>query len=587
MMAGMPEEDLLTDVPWKLVAASPDMMDTRPRDRHYPFRWRSSLAFYAYEPPLDQIDPLCDERITLLKVSCTITGYQPNDVKAGTIDFPGIPTTEVTRAINEYFGCYGVQLNVAVFPPKSTAVEQYPHIVDFEPKTRDLYQAATQEGEILTASKSQVTVGESFTHTESVETGIEADVKGKFGVVEAGVKLSHKWGEKDEEKTSRDAVRSREGKESNALSTQLNQMYNLLTGYHSGTNRAVFLMLPRPHVLQPTDRPTFVRGLRLIEGIQDFFLVVARRKDQPQLTIEATLETGHFPDEVERTYPDPHASDEKRTFEFEVGPIEVGFNDNKKIETYPMSEFSLPEDWQIDLARGDPAHPGVDEIRDFAWDWAGNVHDYQFRAIDDTSVHVYGRLDGPGLSQLTRSLVSRFQRLYRVYARRQRPGAISPSPVLNTPLLITSRSLAVTVKSGDKCMERVRAPWSVPESIVDEAPIRSDLSGAMAGSPSAMLEKIKHSMLTSFSSPTRRPDGIAFTDSDWFKDRMLGLLPQNHWATPVSELTAIPPKARKRLGDARLGEVMSQDMSAFMSATGLNAQKAVQVRRKLLGLPED
>ena len=30
-------------------------------------------------------------------------------------------------------------------------------------------------------------------------------------------------------------------------------MYNLLTSYHAGSNREAFLMLPRPHILQPTE----------------------------------------------------------------------------------------------------------------------------------------------------------------------------------------------------------------------------------------------------------------------------------------------------------------------------------------------
>src|SRR5207245_652882 len=87
-------------------------------------------------------------------------------------------------------------------------------------------------------------------------------------------------------------------RENQSTTTNLSQMYNLLTGYHAGTNRAVFLMLPRPHTLQPTDHRTFVQGLRMIEGLQDFFLIVSRPRQMSALCIEASLETGHFPEDV-------------------------------------------------------------------------------------------------------------------------------------------------------------------------------------------------------------------------------------------------------------------------------------------------
>src|SRR5262249_59811803 len=102
--------------------------------------------------------------------------------------------------------------------------------------------------------------------------------------------------EQDTSQTQTDESRDR--RERYATTTSISQMYNLLTGYHLGTNRAVFLMFPRPHVLQPTDFRTFVQGLRYIEGVQEFFLVVARPKEITGLGIEASLETGHFHEDV-------------------------------------------------------------------------------------------------------------------------------------------------------------------------------------------------------------------------------------------------------------------------------------------------
>src|SRR5437660_621835 len=65
------------DIPWKRIAFSRDMMDKIACDRELPLRWRSSVAVFEYEPPEDQ-QSLDGYRISYLKVSCTITGYQPN-----------------------------------------------------------------------------------------------------------------------------------------------------------------------------------------------------------------------------------------------------------------------------------------------------------------------------------------------------------------------------------------------------------------------------------------------------------------------------------------------------------------------------
>jgi hypothetical protein len=59
-----------------------------------------------------------------------------------------------------------------------------------------------------------------------------------------------------------------------------------------GTNRAVFFLEPRPH-LQDT-KFTFIRGLRRLEGIQEFFLIVNRPKWIPGFAVEVTLETAHY-----------------------------------------------------------------------------------------------------------------------------------------------------------------------------------------------------------------------------------------------------------------------------------------------------
>jgi hypothetical protein len=453
--------DIPVDVPWTLVAASPDMMDTTFCDAGFPPPWQSSLAIYAFEPaPADLPQQLCNQKITYLKVTCSITGFQPTQaevaelnaiptpIQPGAADnvpvpLPNLPGDVVEDLVSEYFACYGVLLNVAVFPSTTTVLQQptgtsqqylfpantntlanpfmdsglqfassrpgnlrlartsprgpnallieftkltidlpvstnvvlkmsiqtrkgavtayqgstevyttplspttgvqdvsiatnssitqvvieanvadkcslaglsyavgertvtlddYPHIIDFEPKTRDLYQAATDQGEILTASTSGVNTGKSLSTTSSSEMGLGlgASVSSAVGAATFGLTgdLTGKWGNTQTDSSTTQIDQSRERRETQGTTTNITQQYNLLTGYHAGTNRAAFLMLPRPHTLQATDYRTFVRGLRMIEGIQEFFLIVSRPISLPGICVEASLETGHFPEGV-------------------------------------------------------------------------------------------------------------------------------------------------------------------------------------------------------------------------------------------------------------------------------------------------
>ena len=458
--------NLPINIPWHLIAVSPDMMLVNSCEEGTAVEWKSSLAVYAFEPNVEDLPPeLCEQRITYLKVAATVTGYQPprEEVTRARKAFDHLPleaADQLDRILREYWACYGVLLNVAVFPHPSarqestqeridfaevavdppvpnplvierpsvtfqfngllqsenrlvdrfpqggdgrlelnlprdmeitfqhaddrrvtaieatvihlisfagvtltafrgtdevgrqtsgleegiehklvieadgidrvilrhpnsdhhaslltfacvstrrlpTEVQDYPHIISFEPRTRDLYQSATESGEILTASASNVKTDKSMTHTQTSESGISVEALTKAGneasPYSAQIKggYSHTWGETSQDTINVQVDSSREKRETQGTTTNLSQMYNLLTGYHAGTNRAVFLMLPRPHVLPPTDRRTFIQGLRYIEGMQEFFLVVSRPRHIEGLRIEACLDTGHFPEDVE------------------------------------------------------------------------------------------------------------------------------------------------------------------------------------------------------------------------------------------------------------------------------------------------
>src|SRR5215467_12269401 len=95
------------------------MMDTIFCNKLFPFEWRSSLAISYYHPkPEDLPEELCGDRVIYLKLTCSITGYQPSpgEKDDAYITFPDVPTEELDRILSEYFACYGVLLNIAVFP---------------------------------------------------------------------------------------------------------------------------------------------------------------------------------------------------------------------------------------------------------------------------------------------------------------------------------------------------------------------------------------------------------------------------------------------------------------------------------------
>lgn len=315
--------NLPVDIPWTLIDCTADMMDKTFCNRHFPSPFKSSIAVYAYEPKADELpEEYCGKRISYLKISCSITGYQATEEEKGQIvnlldKFDEVSHATKAKIVSEYFGCYGVLLNVSVHPFDDQLVDdldKYPHIIDFEPKVRDFYQAASETGEVLTTSIGKLSTGKSYGTTDSTQNswnggatvrvpeakagvpgvgefavGSPGEVRGDTGQVRTETDQSN-WG------VTTDA--SRERREGQSTTTQLSQMYNLLTSYHAGTNRATFVMLPRPHILQPTDRRTFVQGLRAIEGVQDFFLIVLRPAGQDQLRVDAHMQTGHFPEDV-------------------------------------------------------------------------------------------------------------------------------------------------------------------------------------------------------------------------------------------------------------------------------------------------
>lgn len=88
------------NVPWKLIGVSEDMMDVDFCDNQFPLEWRSSLALSVFEPDAaDLPEDLCEGVITFVKVTCTITGYQPTrgETQRCYFEFPNVPPGAMIR----------------------------------------------------------------------------------------------------------------------------------------------------------------------------------------------------------------------------------------------------------------------------------------------------------------------------------------------------------------------------------------------------------------------------------------------------------------------------------------------------------
>lgn len=312
---------LPTDIPWTRMCVSRDMIDTAICDSRFPPKWNSSLAVFRYMPP-EEYQQYPDYDIAYLKVSVSITGYQPHDKEIeGVLDWSRMTTEEIEEVedlLNEYQPCTGALVQVEVAPKeheRGEGIEHYPYFLDFEPKKRELFEMATDTNEKMSRSLQQLNVGKSATQTKSLEVldvdmggsrqfGMQSTYAGTGGGANGGDSWQGQWGTKDvsgnQSGTMITADNSNEKRETQSFTTQISQLYHLLDAYHVGTNRALFLLEPRPHVLESASG--FVRGPRPIDGIQEFFLIVAVPKKEQDFCVSVRLDTAHLAEKEKMNY---------------------------------------------------------------------------------------------------------------------------------------------------------------------------------------------------------------------------------------------------------------------------------------------
>lgn len=607
----MADGEIPVDVPWHLLCTSQDMMDPNFCNRKFPFPWRSSLAISAYEVPEAELPtPFCNGRLTYIKVTLSVTGYQPTDqeIEDAYVEFGNTPLeAELDDIFAEYFGCYGALLNVALFPNSNQEwqTKDFPRIIAMEPKLRELIQSATETGEILTASKGSLSTTKSNSTTRTSKTGITAGVEGPLGPIANGVKgtlgFSHEWGKTQEDTSSTTADASTERSETEGLTTQLEQLYNFLAAYHQGTNRGVFLMLPRPHILQPTDRRTFVQGIRSIEGVQEFFMAVVRPVEMEGICVEAGLDTGHFPENAQILPPLANYNVKTETFRVNKHADNGGFGDNTGDITQLDTYHTVAPGWVVDqrtfppptFPKGDPGHVGVSDTI-LAQNAQGAPQNYNYQAINPTTVHVSGYIQGAGWfgpgaifdhqytvhCRSVDEIESDFTNLHRI-----------------SDLLITSRGLCCCFYKGiPDCLilgpVPPKPPTPVPDTtytkIVEQRDLKipaSLLSNPIAGkslepATKGLLRQLKSIMTTSREGRfSHTKDGITYLQSDFFVRRVLAKFPEQVRLRLLNTVPGISPHVVDAFdGRGTVEEALALSLAEFMTRTSLDLPTSLAQR---------
>jgi hypothetical protein len=354
-----------------------------------------------------------------------------------------------------------------------------------------------------------------------------------------------------------------------------------------------------------------VQGLRIIEGVQEFLLIVARPLEMPGLCVEAYLETAHFPENVTINQPPPQYQQSQEDFVVNVHADNGLFSGQTvSIESDPSATHHVASGFVIDRSQGDPGHGGVSDIADNSNSQARNtLRSHNYQATDDSTVVVSGTVQGSngyGAGAI-------FNHTYRVFTRSQNPIPSTGGPVVTTPIFVTSRGLCVCFHSGDDgcvTVTSVQDPAAggngngnaggngnggdpvdtTAGSIVYEPLLKFDpavlsadaLQSSRLPAMKEVLTKMQRVMTVSWRQPTRRPLGaVGFLESDYFLSRVQAAMPPALFEKPVGALEGAPAAVRERLGaDQRVSDIVKLRIHELASRMEVSTAEAARVRRQ-------
>lgn len=597
---------LPVDIPWKRLCVSEDMIDKRVCDHAVPPQWRSSIAVFSYEPPEDYQNHE-GMVVSYLKVVCTITGYSPGfgfeevGLSGSWEDFNIYD--EFQSAPFGYYGCHGAILEVHVGPVnenEDTPASQYPYFAAFEPKKRELYELVSETGESLSRSLEDVSVGKGETTTLNNEYhdmnlggggsyGSSLNIGGMGGSANQAGNVSMQKGTRNmtglEHTDIRTTDRAREIRESYSHTTQLTQMYHQLLSYHLGTNRAIFVLNPRPHIVQ--SEKTFVSGPRLLEGIQEFFLVVMRPKEMKNICVEAYLETAHL-DVRER----------EETAETRLLPVETftltsegeSFAEKEREHTYWVEDSQtfpsegLSEGWEIDHYELGPI--SSDEVED-----VGYFLDH--RQIGNEAVEISARLrwayDTFGKNQFYHSNLT-----VPVYitVRKKVPEV---SEYLHT-MYVTGRGLCCcpdagpSMDAGPPMMNKESVNWEGFLQTPTIGPVDKNVEIPIKQA-NQLGKEIGQQLLRSVNHPSRYKRGtVSFFETQCFANRIARFLQRDEHPDnqAIEDIQGIDPIIREKVikiaPQVKRRWLLKARLPELMDRFGLTHDEVIELRRAALGL---
>lgn len=628
------------DIPWKRVCVSGDMTDGSLCDAHMPPRWRSSIAIFSYQPP-EEDQTYDDMLVSYYKVTCSITGYQYQsrdrkeaglERRRGSYWTKGKVADDYDAQIYKYYACHGALLEVSVGGPRAaegvdTTVgvirldqNHGPYFADFEPKKREVYELVTETGEIMSRSLESTNVRKGKTTTDTNEVldniNLSANFSQTSGVkqaqqpettIGAGVEVGSKSRDLSQQEITnlRTTDQGREMRETYSHSTQLTQMYHQLTSYHAGTNRAMFVLLPRPHIVQPKDENgypiyTFVNGPRELEGIQEFFFAVMRPKSLENVCIEAYLETAHigripemapketredpfhfqkfeskvedrdgFLDLKDDSYTNPlqHTEPYKPPFGFE---IDVENNGGYRLES--ITAFGMVKSPEI-LVSPSLLTITCEVTGQFIDDQTATGSNQIINASIELSITVF-------LKSVEKKIVNYTDKLFLT------GRGLCCCPGSNDYIVSKARNLMNESVTFEKTL-----PSMTSDIYKVYGPKNADRKGMTIHEANLLRNEVGKEMMASMNSPERYPRGlIQLTETQLVSDTIaLSLMDKNHPDNQnVLSIPGLDPELAKHLAEAapRLKRIHLLRMSfqELVDRFDLNHDDVVRVRRAALGL---
>jgi hypothetical protein len=616
------------DIPWKLLATTTNMY-ARSINAPWPVKWRSSLAIFRYDVVLDPDDADNAEELTsFLKIVATITGYQPEGAEVDqhlldsklAVDF----VANFEALVDAYYPAYAAIVQVAVFPAEGKwDLEQYPYLTDFEPKKREVVELASDTGESLTQSANEVHVRKGTTSTNSTEIdNLDRGFSFTKGVNIAGYGGTNQLsvekqagtvgglGSGTESIVATDA--SREKRESLSHTTNLSQLYQILDSYHAGTNRAIFFLNARPHLI---DSPfTFVNGPRRLEGIQEFFLVVRRPKAMDDFCVKAVLETAHLREssttvETGETTYDRSSITQQFTLTARGGSHFNAATDQARAWSIP-----IPGGYKLDRSRGGTifpinftVHPPADlqfqppagvDLAAISFQTAAS---YELDAVPlitpyddhvDLSAHIYGWYDdGPGDHD------GRLVFTVNVYIVSEQPTSTpQTSEQRSADLFLTAREVRGCLHQHLKVENEAEKQYLTYEKALDPETVRRLAASRAQGqdaaiSANAVSRAVRDEVIKSFREERRYPAGaVSFFQSRFAARALYGTAPSAdvnaHLARPVAEAPGLSHALQQKLADSKLtiGAVLRLPTVELAKRAALSPGEAQQVLAAAIGV---